>query len=173
MVKIASVYNFEKLKIFQRYMSFKIFLLGYLCGVSLFVIGILFAFLSINSYVVYLLMGVLLPILLHVYYKFTLLEMIKKNPSLKYGITQIFTFDELGFELEQSQTYTSLKERYLYKDIYSIIKYKEYYFIYVNRAQAFIVSNNDYVIGDEAMLDEMFKEYKKERFILKRNSRRK
>lgn len=173
MVKIASVYDLEKFRIFQKYMSFKIFLLGYLCGVSLLLIGILFAFLSMNSYVIYLMMGILLPALMHIYYRFIYLDAIKKNPSLKYGVSQIFTFDELGFELEQTYTYNTLKERYLYKDIYSVVKYREYYFIYVNRSQAFIVSNDNYLLGDEASLDEMFKEYKKDKFIIKRNSKKK
>lgn len=171
-MKIQSIYDINTYKVFLKYTYFKIFILGYICGLVLFLIGIYFAFSSRNSYAMYLLSGILLPLLLHIFYRYNLSESISKNKLLKYGTTQVFTFLDDGFELEQTSSYDLFKERYNYEDIYSIIKYKRYYFIYVNRVQAFIVNNDNYICGNEQELDDLFKKVKKERFIIKRSSKK-
>ena len=91
---------------------------------------------------------------------------------MKDTTMQIFTFNDEEILLEQISKYDSFKDRYRYSDILSIIKYKEYYFLYVNRLQAFIIRNEDYVVGNEEELDKLFKEKKGNRFIIKRNSKR-
>ena len=172
MITIRSIYDFKSFKVFQRYSSQRIFILGYVCGISLIGIGIWFAFESKSSYIVYLLSGILLPLILHVSYKMLEMENINKNILLRDTTAQIFTFDEEGFSLEQISRQGTFKERYLYDDILSVIKYKRYYFIYVNRVQAFVVNNNDYLLGSEEELDKLFKKVKQDKFVIKRNSKR-
>ena len=169
MVKIRSKYNIEAFKAFQKYSSFKIFILAYICGLSFLGVGIWFAFTSIGSYPLYLLCAVLLPLVLHGYYKFIEFEALK-NKLLRNETHQIFSFDENGFELEQISSGANFKDKYFYSEIYSVIKYKRYYFIYINRAQAFIVKNEDYILGDQYQLDELLKSAIKDKFIIKRNS---
>lgn len=172
MITIRSIYDFKSFKVFQRYSLQRIFILGYVCGISLIGIGIWFAFESKSSYIVYLLSGILLPLILHVSYKMLEMENINKNILLRDTTAQIFTFDEEGFSLEQISRQGTFKERYLYNEILSVIKYKRYYFIYVNRVQAFVVNNNDYLLGSEEELDKLLKKVKQEKFVIKRNSKR-
>ena len=171
MIQLRSVYNLKTFRAFQRYTLNKIFILGYLCGIALIGVGIWFAF-SERSYIVYLLSGILLPLMLHVFYKFMEADALNKNIHLRDTTMQIFTFNDEEILLEQISKYDSFKDRYRYSDILSIIKYKEYYFLYVNRTQAFIIKNEDYVVGNEEELDKLFKEKKGNRFIVKRNSKR-
>ena len=65
--------------------------------------------------------------------------------------------DEQGFSLEQISRGNNFEDRYIYKEILSVVKYRKYYFIYVNRAQAFIVRNEDYILGNEKEFDDLFK----------------
>ena len=171
MIKLRSVYDLKIFRAFQRYTLNKIFVLGYLCGLTLLGVGVWFAF-SERSYIVYLLSGVLLPLMLHIFYKFMETDALNKNKYLRDTTMQIFTFDNEEILLEQISKYDSFKDKYRYSDIISIIKYKEYYFLYVNRSQAFIIKNEDYILGNELELDELFKSKKGNRFIVKRNSKK-
>lgn len=141
--------------------------MAYICGVVLLAIGILFAFLENKSYLTYLLCGILFPLSMHVYYKVVELENINKNIRLRDGSIQIYTFDEEGIELEQISNYDTFKDKYTYKDIIRIVKYKKYYFLYINRVQALVVNNIDYVYGNEMELDKLFNEQKGKFFIKK------
>jgi hypothetical protein len=136
-------------------------------------LGVVFAFLEKKVWSAYLLVGVILPVIMHVYSRVLEIEALTKNGYLKKSVVQFFTFNEDGFELEQISNFDSFKEVYLYKDIIKVIKYKKYYFMYINRAQAFIVNNEDYVYGNEEEFDRLFKEVKGERFILKTRKKRK
>lgn len=171
MIQLRSIYNLKAFRVFQRYTLNKIFILGYLCGLALLGVGVCFIFTD-RSYIIYLLSGVLLPLMLHVFYKFMEIEALNKNKYLRDTTMQIFTFNDEEILLEQISKYDSFKDKYRYSDILSIIKYKEYYFLYVNRTQAFIIKNEDYVIGSEEELDELFKSKKENRFIIKRNSKK-
>ena len=64
-------------------------------------------------------------------------------------------------------------DNYLYKDIYSVIKYKNYYFIYINRIQAFVIESRDYLLGNENEFDELLKKLMDVRFIIKRKNKNK
>ncbi len=171
-IKIRSKYNLYTFKAFLKFVYIKLFFLAYICGIALIAIGVALAFLSKSSYIVYIFSGVLLPVILHVFYRVMILQAIKRNIGLSEGIIQFFCFNDDGFELEQISHYESFKERYLYKDIYSVVKYKRYYFVYINRYQAFIIENEDYVYGNEEEFDELLKKMKKERFIIKSNSKK-
>ena len=122
MIKIRSVYDVKIFRAFQRYTLNKIFVLGYLCGLSLIAIGILFAFCERN-YIIYLLSGILLPIMLHVFYKFMEIENLNKNKYLRDTTMQIFTFDDEEILLEQISKYDNFKDKYRYSDIKSNILY--------------------------------------------------
>lgn len=172
MIRLRSIYNVDTFKKFQRYMLRYVFVLAYICGILLIGIGVLFAFLSKIAYEVYIVMGIFLPLIVHVFHKMLEVQTISKNIYLKSETIQIFTFDEEGFELEQISKFDAFKEKYLYKDIYSIVKYKRYYFAYINRVQAFIINNEDYIIGNEEELDKLFSKVKGENFIVKRNSKK-
>lgn len=173
MIRLKSIYDINTFKKFQRYMLRHVFALAYVCGILLIGVGVLFAFLSKIAYEVYIVMGIFLPLIVHVFHKMMEVQTISKNVYLKSATVQIFTFDEEGFELEQISKFDAFKEKYLYKEIYSIVKYKRYYFIYVNRVQAFIINNEDYVIGNEEELDKLFFKVKGDRFIIKKNSKKK
>ncbi len=170
MITIHSIYDYKSFKVFQRYSLQKIFILSYICALALVGIGVWFAFDSRSSYIVYILSGILLPFVLHISYKLLELENINKNVLLRDTTAQIFTFDQEGFTLEQIAKQGTFKEKYVYDDILSIVKYKRYYFIYINRVQAFVVVNDNYLLGNEEELDELFKTIKKDKFIVKRNS---
>jgi hypothetical protein len=172
MITIRSIYDLKTFRAFQRYNLKKIFILAYICALAFIGVGIWFAFTSRSSYIVYLISGILLPVLINVFYKTMELETINRNIYLRDTTIQIFNFNEEGFELEQISKVDTFKDKYTYKDILSIIKYKKYYFIYINRSQAFVINNLDYVVGNEQELDELFKKVKGERFIVKRNSKK-
>lgn len=166
MVKICSKYDIKAYKDFQKYQSVKIFILGYICGSFLLATGIYFAFTYRNSYLIYIMSGVLLPVMLHVMYKFKQFEALS-SPLLKYQTSQYFIFDEEQFSLEQVSRGNNFCDRYGYKELLSIVKYKNYYFIYINRAQAFIVRNEDYILGNEEELDNLFIKNLNDKFIRK------
>jgi len=167
MIKVRSIYNLKSFRDFQRYTLKKIFILAYCFGILLLCLGILFAFLEKKVWSAYLLVGVIFPVIVHAYSRVLEIESLNKNIYLKKSVVQLFTFNEDGFELEQISNFDDFKEVYLYKDIIKVIKYKKYYFMYINRAQAFIVNNEDYIYGNEEGLDKLFKEVKGERFVLK------
>lgn len=173
MITIRSVYDITSFRVFQKHTLFKIFILSYICSILLLVTGVLLIYFQKQNYAMYLLSGVCLPIGVHVIYKIQEVETINKKRLLRDTTMQIFTFDEEGFSLEQISLQETFKENYLYSDIYSIIKYKEYYFLYINRIQAFVIKNEDYIKGNEEELDKLFKKMKNENFIVKRNSKKK
>ena len=173
MIKIRSIYDLKTFKAFQKYSLFKIFILGYICALLFIGVGIWFAFVSRSSYIVYLLSGILLPVLLHVFYRMMEMNALNKNRYLRDTTIQLFSFDEEGFELEQISNYDVFKERYTYNNVLSVVKYKRYYFIYINRVQAFVINNLDYMLGNENELDELFLKLMKKRFIVKKNSKKK
>ena len=141
----------------------KIYVLAYVCSVIFVGFAILLAFLDKIVYPVYLIFAVLLPTLVHLYHKFSILIAVKRSKHLNANTLQIYSFDEDGFELEQVSMYDTIKEKYLYEDIYSIVKYKNYYFLFINRVQAFIVECNE----EEKDLYELFYRVKGESFIVK------
>lgn len=161
-------YNLDSFKVFQKYMFSKIYVLAYVCGVILVGFGILLAFLDKMGYIIYLVSGVLLPALIHLYHKFSILIAFKRNRYLTANTLQIYSFDEDGFKLEQVSVYDTIKEQYLYEDIYSIVKYKNYYFLFVNRVQAFILEANE----DEQELYELFYRVKGKDFIVKSRNKK-
>ena len=173
MITLRSVYDIKTFKAFQRYSLKRVFILAYSCAVLAIGVGIAFVVFSLKNYLIYFMLGIGLPILMHIFYRAMEVETINRNLYLRDTTMQIFRFNEEGFELEQISKIDTFKDKYTYKDIYSIIKYKRYYFIYINRSQAFIVNNRDYVSGSEEELDKLFKEAKGDRFIVKRNSRNK
>lgn len=158
-------YNINTFKVFQKYMFSKIHVLSYVCSAIFIGFAILLAFLGKMMYPIYLAFALLLPTLVHLYHKFSILIAVKKNRHLHLhaNTLQIYSFDEEGFELEQVSVYDTIKEKYLYDDIYSIVKYKNYYFLFINRVQAFIVESNE----DEKDLYELFYKVKGEAFIVK------
>lgn len=166
MVRLRSEYNLQSLEVFRKYSYKNIYILSYVCSLLFIGVGILFAFLQKSIYVVYLLLGVLLPILVHLFPK--IMENKFKNVYFKRETVQIFTFDEEGFELEQISNNETFKEKYSYSELLSIIKYKEYYFMYINRSQAFIVCAKDFISGNEEELDELFKKCNKDKFFIKK-----
>ena len=169
---IKSVYDFKAFKTFQKYSLKNLFILIYLCSLAFIGVGIWFAFASRKSYYAYLFIGILLPIVSHVFYRIMENNLINNNIYLRDTTIQVFTFNEEGFEMEQISKINTFIDKYLYKDIYSIVKYKRYYFIYINRVQAFVIHNEDYVSGSEEELDELFKKIFDKRFIVKRNSKK-
>lgn len=173
MIKLQSIYNVNAAKVFQNHVMMPIFILGYISSFILLVLGVLFAFTSRNIYPVYLLLAATLPFALHLYSKLTLFQLIKRNNNFKHDIIQVFTFDEEGFKLEQNDSFTTFIDNYLYKEVYSIIKYKEYYFIYINRIQAFVIESRDYLLGSEEELEQLFKKVKDNGFIVKRKRKKK
>lgn len=173
MIQLRSVYDLKAYQSFQKYSWKKIYVLTYICSLILILLGILFAFCEKKIYVVYLLLGVLFPVMMHVLPKTMWKIYLNKNIYLRSKTVQIFTFDEEGFELEQVSNIDIFKERYNYSNLLSVIKYKEYYFMYINRSQAFIVCANDFVQGNEAELDELLKTNKKEKFIVKKQIKHK
>lgn len=166
MIKICSKYDIEAYKAFQKYQNIKIFILGYICGAVLVALGVYFAFTYRNSALIYIMGGILFPGVLHLVYKIKQAEAFS-SPLLKYHTSQYFVFDEQGFSLEQISRGNNFEDMYSYKDILSVVKYREYYFIYINRAQAFIVRNEDYVLGNEKEFDDLLEKCLKEKFIKK------
>lgn len=171
-MKLQSFYNIQLMRVFHKYTYYKVFILCYVCSLLLIGVGIYLAFTSRELYLAYLLGGILLPVFMHVYYKFIEYDLVNRTAGIKKGIKQIFTFDELGFELNQVSIYQDFNESYRYSDVLSIIKYKCYYFIYINRSQAFVIKSEDYLEGNEEELDALFSKVKKEKFIVKRNSKK-
>ena len=164
MIKIRTKYDIKAYKDFAKYESLKVFILAYLCGMALLVVGIILAFTLKKGFLMYLLSAVLLPVSVHAYYKIKELEALKK-PLLKNDTYQLFEFNEDYFDLEQISRGNNFKDKYFYNEIYSIVKYKKYYFIFINRVQAFIIKNEDYIFGDEEELDEIENEIIKEKIL--------
>lgn len=166
-IKIRTVYNLQTFRYFQKYSFKKIFILAYISAILLVDIGIYFLHLELKSASIYILMGIVFPIMMHIYYKAIEINALNRNPYLKKTLTQLFTFDEDGVFLEQITMDNTFKDKYLYSDILSVIKYKSYYFIYVNRSQAFVILNEDYICGNEKELDNLFKSKLNDSFIKK------
>lgn len=172
MVQIRSEYNINTFCIFQKFSLKKVFVLSYICGLLLLGIGIGFSFAKISNYKVYLFLGIALPLFMYIYYRMIVSLAVNKNVYLQNKTIQIFTFDDQEIKLEQISPNKVFKEKYFYDEIIKIVKYKRYYFLYVNQSQAFIIKNEDYVVGTEEELDEMFKKIKGKNFIVKRSSKK-
>ena len=93
MIKVRTKYDLSAYKDFEKYVSFKVFLLAYFCGVASLVIGVILAFTLQKGFAMYLLSAFLLPVSMHAYYKFKEVEVLKK-PLLKNDTYQLFEFDE-------------------------------------------------------------------------------
>ena len=107
MLKIRRVYNLKSFRDFQKYTLKKIFLLAYCFGILLLCLGVVFAFLEKKVWSAYLLVGVILPVIMHVYSRVLEIEALTKNSYLKKSVVQFFTFNEDGFELEQISNFDS------------------------------------------------------------------
>ena len=166
MIRIRSVFDIKAFKAFQNYSLKKVFVLAYICTIILVGIGIYFVF-TARHYMIYFIAGIMLPICMHLFSRIHEIDAINRNIYLRDTTMQIFTFNEEDIEFEQISKIDTFNDRYEYKQLLSAVKYKKYYFLYVNRAQAFIVKSEDYVNGTEEELDELFKNVFGKKFIVK------
>jgi hypothetical protein len=94
-------------------------------------------------------------------------EAIKQNALLISATQQTFCFYEDKVTLIPTSRLGEFNDEYLYTEIFSVYKTKEYYFLFVNRTQALIVDIHGFIEGDEYTLDELFTSAIKEKFINK------
>ena len=163
---IRSIFDIKTFKAFQKYSLKKIFILSYLCALALIGVGVFFVF-TRRHYLIYFIAGVMLPICIHLFSRIHEIDIVNRNVYLRDTTMQIFTFKEDEIEFEQISKIDTFKDRYEYKELLSVVKYKKFYFLYINRAQAFIVRSEDYTSGSEEELDELLKNVLGKKFIVK------
>ncbi|MBR3891160.1 MAG: YcxB family protein [Bacilli bacterium] len=166
MIINKSLYTIEGYKSFLKLLYKKVKLLSYITSFILFCIGILLMFFGFRGYV-YIVFS--LALICFVYFFINILESesIKKNALLISATQQIFTFHEDEFSLVQTSRIGQFEDKYSYSELFSAYKTKEYYFLFVNRTQAFIVDLNGFLEGKEEELDDLLKSKLGDRFINK------
>ena len=166
MITITSKYDLKIYKEFLKYTYKKVFILTYVSAIVLFLVGIFFAFSNVMGSFMYVFIAIMLPVLVHTYYKSIIFKAMN-SPLLRNDTYQTFIFDNEGMVFKQVSNSDTYTDKYLYKEIYRVIKYKKYYFIYINRVQAFIFNNDDYINGSEHDFDELLKECMQDKYITK------
>lgn len=163
---IKSLYTIESYKAFQKLLYKKIKILSYITSFILVILGVILIYFGFFGYS-YVVLGVALPIFIHVFTRYIENESIKKNSLLMQSVSQTFHFREDRVKLHQTSIVSTFEDEYFYNELVSVYKNKKYYFLFVTRTQAFIVDKEGFISGNEKELDELLKNVLKEKFINK------
>ena len=102
---------------------------------------------------------------MHYFIKLLESENIKKNALLRCGARQTFSFLDECVSISQVSKLGDFNDEYYYKELLSVYKSKEYYFLFITRTQAFIMERNGFVGIGEEEFDTFLKEKIGKKFI--------
>ena len=148
MIVVKTLYTLQGYKLFLRLLYKKVRIFSYITSFLLFSAGLILMFLQLKGYV-YVVFSLSLPFFVQLFINSMENDAMKKNALLISATLQTFCFEDNKFILTQSSRIGEFKEEYFYSELFSIYKTKDYYFLFVNRTQAFIVDINGFIQGNE------------------------
>jgi hypothetical protein len=167
-----TVFSIKACKEFFKLLYRRVKILSYITSFLLVIIGIALIYFGYSGYV-YIISGCGIIIFSLSVIGFIENEYIKRNKLLIHGAAQQYEFYEDYFTIHQISKLGDLYDKYFYKEVLSVYKGKQYYFIFITRKNAFIVDISGFDSNDEEKIDELFKNTFNKSFINKSHRRNK
>lgn len=148
--KASSKFDDKAYAALQEYTSKKALIpICILCSIVFVVLGVLEIKKDLVMAILYFIIAVVFPFIFLFFYKKEINKKKYKPTTLGNNVTNYAEFSEDGFceksyRNEEQIGVTSLK----YSDLVKFVEYKNYFFIYISKVQAFVVDKNGFVVGD-------------------------
>lgn len=164
---IESSYNTKNYLAFEKYLFRRVRVFVWILAIILLIVGIVLTIFEFKSVSVYFTFPVIMVVAFYVYYHYLSNKLVLSNEYLNKETTQTFEFNEDKVIIKQMVLDKVISEEYDYKSIYMVVRYKEYYFLHINRVQAYIIEDNDFILGDRDSFEDFLKDKFKNKYIKK------
>lgn len=148
--KINSKFSDKEYTAFQQYTAKKVLVpICIVCSLIFLALGIIRLFDDIYLGVAFIVISVIFPFIYLKAYNREINKKKYKSAMVGDDVNNLMEFTEDGFTEktyrgEEQVGVTSLK----YSDLFKVVDYKDYLFVYISKVQAFIVDKNGFVVGD-------------------------